>query len=136
MDESNDIEERRQQLAVEMFRAIEEEHDGVLYVEVSRSWPTDASGVESEDEECRISASSSCKCRMMCSDPDRYEMDEHRDVLRGEVYRFLSSLPAGLMTNLFGRVEKIRFYTWPTVRCAVAPFPPEDDRYGFVGDSD
>jgi hypothetical protein len=125
------VEDLRGQLAVLLFREIEEEHDGCKYVEVSRTGMTDGGGVEIDGQSYRVSTSSSCKCRMMSSDPDENELYAHRDELVFAAMCFVGSLPSGLMADVLADATKIRLYAWPTVRCGTPPFPAEDDIGGF-----
>lgn len=125
------VEGLRGQLAVLLFREIEEEHDGCNYVEVSRTGTNDNGGVEIDGQSYRVSTSSSCKCRMMSSDPDENELYAHRDELVFAVMCFFGSLPSGLIADVLADATNIRLYGWPTVRYGAPPFPAEDDLGGY-----
>jgi hypothetical protein len=100
-------------------------HSGFKYVEVKRAWIVENGG-ERGVLYVSVSTNSSCECREMSSDPDYREMDEHQSKLEAKVLSFLRSLPVFVLDEVFGREERIRFYKWPTVRYAVAPFPASE----------
>lgn len=113
----------REQLPVQVIRALKG-HNGFNHVEVRRNFLVENSA-ERVTLSVSVSTNSSCECREMSSDPDDNEMDEHQSKLEARAATFLRSVPAFVLTELFGREEPIRFYKWPTVRYAIAPFPPE-----------
>lgn len=115
------VEALKEQLPLQVIGAMKG-HSGFKYVEAKRAWIVE-NGAERGVLYVSVSTNSSCECREMSSDPDYSEMDEHQSKLETKALSFLKSLPAFVLTELFGREERIRFYKWPTVRYAVAPFP-------------